>query len=363
MAGLYIHLPFCRSKCLYCDFFSTPALGSVNSLPEAIAAEYARRADEITEPFKTVYIGGGTPSILPPDTLRRIIESLPVGDAVEFTIEANPDDITPDVVKLWRDMGVNRVSLGVQSFDDRELKAVGRRHDSDGARRAIAAIIDNGIANVSADLIYGLPGQDIASWKSSLLTMLSLGLPHISAYCLTYEPGTVLHSRLEAGKLTATDDRVLEEMYMLLCSLTVAEGYRHYEISNFALPGMHSRHNSAYWTDTPYLGLGPGAHSFDGKTRRYNLPDLKKYLASDDILCIDNENEDQRFNDVLITALRTAAGLHLTDLPSDRRKYIEKAAAPFLADRSMTLTPDGALRITEEAWFRSDAILRELIVV
>ncbi len=361
MAGLYIHIPFCHSKCIYCDFYSTPRIDSLDQLLDALLREYQRRHDEISETFSTVYIGGGTPSIIPTDKLAQLLRSLPVGDAKEFTIEANPEDITSEAVKAWRDMGINRISMGIQSFDDIELKAIGRRHSADDAARAIETIIGHGITNISCDLIYGLPGQDAASWRRSLDRLLAYRLPHLSAYCLSYEPGTALYARMTAGKIRPTDDEALEEMYALLCRRAAEHGYEHYEISNFALPGMRSRHNSSYWTSTPYLGLGPGAHSFDGSVRRYNPGDLKTYITAADITVIDNENDDDRFNDVIITSLRTSDGLDLGKLTEKRRNYLIKTASPFVTDRSMIKTGQN-LRISEPAWFRSDAILRELIV-
>lgn len=362
MAGLYIHIPFCHSKCIYCDFFSTPRLDSMDALLDAVADEYARRRDEIAETFVTAYIGGGTPSIVPPSGLARLCKALPLTDVEEFTIEVNPEDVTPDRVAAWRDMGINRVSMGIQTFDDDLLALLRRRHSAADAERAIKTILREGISNISCDLIYGLPGQDIDGWEHTLNRLLDYGLSHLSAYCLSYEPGTALYARMTAGKITPTDDSLLADMYDLLCTETAAAGYEHYEISNFARTGMRSRHNSSYWTDTPYLGLGPGAHSFDGRLRRFNSNDLKSYVAGGDITEIDDETEDQRFNDRLITALRTADGLRLDSLTANSRDYLLHAAQPFIDDGSIVETA-GSLRITEAAWFRSDAILRELIVV
>lgn len=362
MAGLYIHIPFCHSKCIYCDFFSTPKLDKLDALLEALAREYDIRKDEITEPFKTVYIGGGTPSIVAPDRLAALCSVLPTLNAEEFTIEANPEDISPEIIKAWRETGINRVSMGVQSFDDNELHTIRRRHNGADAMRAIETLLDGGISNISCDLIYGLPGQDIESWERSLDRLLSYGLPHLSAYCLSYEAGTALHARMTAGKTTPTDDDTLEQMYLMLCDKTSAAGYEHYEISNFAKAGMRSRHNSSYWTATPYIGLGPGAHSFDGKTRRYNPTDLNRYISTADITVIEEENDNERFNDLLITTLRTADGLRLDSLDSKRREYLLNATRQYKND-GILIIDDSRIRIEEKSWFRSDAILRELIVV
>lgn len=362
MAGLYIHIPFCHSKCSYCDFYSTPDTRRVDELLATIRMEFLLRQTEIHEKFSTVYLGGGTPSIIPAYKLAELCRSLPTADAVEFTIEANPEDINPDLIQAWREIGINRVSMGVQSFNDRELQAINRRHDSKVAISAIETLLAGGISNISCDLIYGLPEQSIESWRESLERLLAFGLPHISAYCLSYEPGTALYARMIAGKTEPADDETLTGMYDILCHKTADAGYEHYEISNFAKPGMKSKHNSSYWTSTPYLGLGPGAHSFDGKLRRYNPSNLKNYIEQFPATEIDAENERERYNDTLITALRTAEGLDITGLTQERSKRLLSRAGRFIADGSMTVG-DNHLRISEKAWFTSDAILRELIEI
>lgn len=339
-----------------------PKDNRIDALLHAISSEYSVRQNEIAEPFSTVYIGGGTPSIVEPEKLARLLDTFPLDSVEEFTIEANPEDISPDLIKAWRDLGINRVSMGIQSFDDNELTAIRRRHSSTDAIRAVECLLKEGIDNISCDLIYGLPGQSVKSWKQSLNRLLEFRLPHFSAYCLSYEPGTALYARMTSGKITPTDDDTLFDMYAHLCDAAQRAGYEHYEISNFAKPGLRSRHNSSYWTGTPYLGLGPGAHSFDGETRRYNPGDLSKYISTSANTLVDEETPDQRFNDMLITALRTSDGIDIMRLPSKHAKYIASASAPFLSDGQMIVTESGRLRISEEAWFKSDAILRELIV-
>lgn len=363
MAGLYIHIPFCHSKCSYCDFFSTPDRRRVDELLDTLVREFEMRRGEIEEDFETVYIGGGTPSIIPAEKLQRLCSRLPVGRVKEFTIEVNPEDVDTEAVSAWREIGVNRVSMGIQSFDDQELAAINRRHDSRRATEAIECLRRCGIENISCDLIYGLPGQNLNSWQNSLEKLLSYKLPHMSAYCLSYEPGTALYARMTAGKITPTDDETLERMYGMLCAKTAEAGYEHYEISNFALQGMRSRHNSSYWTSSPYLGLGPGAHSFDGRVRRYNPSNLRAYIDGFPATVIDEENETERLNDKLITALRTDDGLDLNELTQAQARRLQEKTQVFIADGSMSLTPAGRLRISERAWFTSDAILRELIEV
>lgn len=362
MAGLYVHIPFCHSKCSYCDFYSTPDQRRLDALLDTLVREYDDRRSEISEAFKTVYFGGGTPSIIAADKLAKLCDRLPVGDAVEFTIEANPEDISPEIIAAWKAIGINRVSMGIQSFNDDELKAINRRHDSRRAERAINDLLSGGISNISCDLIYGLPGQDIGSWEKSLDRLLAFGLPHMSAYCLSYEPGTALYARMISEKVTPTDDETLQEMYGMLCAKSAAAGYEHYEISNFAKPGMKSKHNSSYWTSTPYLGLGPGAHSFDGSTRRFNPSNIKQYIDSFPSTEIEEEDERERYNDMLITALRTANGLDLSAMARNKAERLMDEAQPFLANGSMIVN-NNHLRISEEAWFTSDSILRELIEI
>lgn len=360
MAGLYIHVPFCHSKCAYCDFYSMPATDLADSYIDAVISEYRSRRDEISEPFTTVYIGGGTPSILSPTQIQRLVTVLPVNGAVEFTIEANPEDINPEIIEVWHTLGINRVSMGVQSLCDDELKAIGRRHNAAEAVNAIKCILDSPIRQLSCDLIYGLPGQTLQSWLKSLSTLLKFNLPHLSAYCLSYEPGTALSARVMAGKLKPTDDDTLRDMYDTLCCLTADAGYEHYEISNFARPGKRAVHNSSYWRSVPYLGLGPGAHSFDGLNRRINPSRLRDYIAGRALTEIEDENDDERFNDVLITALRTSDGLDLSTIGESRARRLMTDASRFINAGLMTIS-SRRLRITEAAWFTSDSIMTDLL--
>lgn len=363
---IYVHIPFCHSKCAYCDFYSTPDSRRMEAVAERILLEYSLRKDELgTEATsRTLYFGGGTPSILPLNLFSRLARGLyRPGETEEFTIEVNPEDVNPEAVAHWRREGVNRISMGIQSFVDSELQAVGRRHSAADAVRAIRTLRQGGIANLSCDLIYGLPGQTSESWQYSLECLLNEHPEHISAYCLSYEPGTLLTRRLEQGRITATDDDTIEEMYTRLCRSLSAGGYDHYEISNFALPGLRSKHNSAYWTGVPYLGLGPGAHSLDFRgVRRYNPPDIRLYTSGEQfpVTAIDDEDDTDRLNDCLITALRTAEGLDISKLEPRRLEELSAKASPFTS-RGLLVHADGRIRIPESAWLKSDGILRELL--
>lgn len=367
MAGLYVHIPFCHSKCAYCDFYSIPNQSKGKEYVDAIMAEYEMRKTEIAEPFKTLYIGGGTPSSLPLEDLRRLITALKTTSMKEITVEANPEDVNDTWATAIASMGVNRVSMGFQSMIDEELKFIGRRHSSRQAIEAVKALRQAGITNISGDLIYGLPGQSIESWRYSLATVLDMQLPHLSAYSLSYEQGTRLYAMLISGKIRETDESTYSGMYDILCRQARAAGYEHYEISNFALPGMRSRHNSAYWEYVPYLGLGCAAHSFDGKTRRSNLANINQYLSQverhNPPYHIEDENRTDLYNDYIITALRTSEGINLDKMNVlfDTQGLLA-AAQPYITQGLMTRERNH-IKIAEQAWLISDAILRDLIVV
>ncbi|MGM9862076.1 MAG: coproporphyrinogen-III oxidase family protein, partial [Muribaculaceae bacterium] len=284
-------------------------------------------------------------------------------DVVEFTIEANPEDVNPDKVALWRDCGINRVSIGVQSLCDDELRAVGRRHDADAAIKAIDTVASGGIANISADVIFGLPGQSLDSLALTLRTLLALPVTHLSAYCLMYEPGTRLYAMRQRGVIADTDDDVIEQMYRLVCDMTADAGFDHYEISNYARPGCASRHNSAYWVGTPYLGLGPAAHSFDGSVRRYNPSSIKQYLAAENPAIVDPETPAQRLNDVIMTRLRTAPGLPLNAIDPAFFNEVLAAAQTHICSGNLILSDDNRLYIPKTQWLIADTIIRDLFVI
>lgn len=370
MGGVYVHVPFCGSKCRYCDFYSVRA-GAVagEAYVDAIAKELAARRGEIPGPFDTVYIGGGTPSTLPAEALRRMIRLL-VGESregAEVTVEVNPDDITPALSEMLVEAGVNRVSMGIQSFDDAELRAIGRRHDAATAIAAVGMLRSAGIGNISCDLIYGLPGQTAESFRRSIDSMIALAPQHISAYLLSYEPGTWLTRELQAGRIRQATDDEAEAYYNLLCRSLSDAGYEHYEISNFARPGMASRHNSSYWDPSiPYLGLGPAAHSYDGhRRRRANVSSIGRYLASpadaaDPDLC-EELTPAELLEERIMLGLRTAAGLYLTALaPSDAEIILRRARQSLAAGHILRPEPQ-RLVIAEGSWLIADALIAELI--
>lgn len=371
MAGLYIHIPYCRNKCAYCDFFSTPNTNEMHRYVTALTDELKLRQDEISEPFTTLYLGGGTPSMLPPSYLAELVDNISriidTGLLKEVTIEANPEDVTPQTIESYLNTGINRVSIGVQSFNDDALEAISRRHRSDASSAALNVLHDANI-NYNADLIYGLPGQTPEAWKTDLMQLLSFRPPHFSAYLLSYEPGTRLYARLMAGEVIETDEDIAKKMYDTLCYIADNAGYIHYEVSNFALPGLQARHNSSYWKYAPYLGLGVAAHSFDGKTRRFNPSNIKKYIEKIEHGCtayaIEPESERNRLNDYIITSLRTSDGFDL-DFASQRfdPSLLDEFISNVTRVGTMGIERTGShYRIPARKWLSSDAILRELIL-
>ena len=369
MAGLYIHIPYCHSKCAYCDFYSTPSVKSMGQYVEALLCEIELRINEITEPINTIYIGGGTPSILPINLLDKIIAEIAnyvdIGCLDEFTIEANPEDVKEEWVDAVKKNGINRVSMGIQSFNNDELIAINRRHTAEVALNAIKTLQKKGITRISGDLIYGLPSQDLDSWKKSLDTLLSLGLPHFSSYLLSYEPGTKLYVRLMAGKVEEASEELANEMYQYLITEARRYGYNHYEISNFALPNCEAIHNTNYWRDLPYLGVGVSAHSFDGEKRRVNPSNIKHYISQLQqgkcVFEIEEEDADARHNDYIIVSLRTSQGIDLNHYQSRYKYDILTIAKPHIDAGRMVLT-DTHLAIAEEAMLISDRIMLDFIV-
>ena len=340
----------------------------------ALVAELRLRINEIRgNRISTIYIGGGTPSILPAPLLTQLIEGIlnqltsanALNEIEEFTIEANPDDISADVLNLYNNLGINRVSIGVQTFDDQLLSYLGRKHNSSQARNALELLSSSGF-NYSADLIYGLPDQGLYDWQAQLSTLLSYEPPHFSSYLLSYEAGTRLYARLVAGKVEEASEELATSMYDHLISIASSAGYEHYEISNFSRPGKAAVHNSNYWNLTPYLGLGVSAHSFDGLDRRSNPPKINTYI--DSILAgkpyceVEEETDDDRLNDLIITSLRTSQGLDMNLLKQFPERLQNEFAENLKSVGSRIYLESNRLKIPEDSWLRSDAIFRDLIL-
>ena len=364
MRGIYIHIPFCHSKCFYCDFYSTPRNDLFERFVDALIAEWEERHND-NEEFHTLYLGGGTPSTLPPSQLRRIFNCFSGMPFEEVTIEVNPEDVTREFLTFLKDTPVNRVSMGVQSTNDEELKRIGRRHSATQALDAALLIKENGF-DLSLDLIYGLPGQTYDSWNRSLGDILNLRPDHLSAYLLSFEPNTRLSVMKRRGEVREATDFEAQNYYDTLCRTAAESGYEHYEISNFALPGKRALHNSNYWNLTPYLGLGPGAHSFDGRSRSYNPSNLKEYiLAGGKGFNVKEQAEpNDALNDYLIIRLRTSDGLDLIDF---EERFGEKATGQLRRElnrqllKGLLISDGKKYRIPENHWLISDSIISSLL--
>jgi len=370
MAGLYIHIPFCVTRCVYCAFYSQTDRALQQPYLQALLQEMSLRRDEVREPVSTVYVGGGTPSCLDAGTLQGLFDGIrtyfPWQKNAEITLECNPDDVTPDFVRLLGTLPINRISMGVQSFDDRRLRFLRRRHTARTAMDAVGLLRGAGLDNLSIDLMFGFPDQTVAEWEADIDAALRLRPRHLSAYCLTYEEGTPLYRMRTEGKVKEISEDGYVAMYGLLTARMHAAGYEHYEISNFALPGYRSRHNSAYWQAVPYMGIGAAAHSYDISTRSWNTADIRRYMESLNRGILPSETEiidgDTRYNDLITTALRTADGIDLTWLDESSRDYLGRQAEKYLADGRLAL--DGnRLHLSEEGFLVSDMIMSDLMRV
>lgn len=375
MAGLYIHVPFCAKRCLYCDFFSNTEMKYKEPYVTALIRELEIRKDYIgNEPLETIYFGGGTPSQLQATDFERIFDAIQrlfdTSGCKEVTLEANPDDMTPEYVTGLRRFPFNRISMGVQSFKAEDLRFLNRRHDRGQALRAVELCKENDLANISIDLIYGLPGQTLKEWESNLDKAIRLDIPHISAYHLIYEEGTALYKLKEAGKISPVEEEVSVSLFTSLIDRLTANGYLHYEISNFARPGMISRHNSSYWTGKKYLGAGPSAHSYNGESRQWNVSSLPAYIRGIESGSPEIEVEEldinTRYNDFIITGLRTMWGVNLTEIQgqfgNDKLIYCQKQAAPYLK-QGLLIEKDATLTLSRNGIFISDSIMSDLLWV
>lgn len=373
--GIYIHIPFCKSRCIYCGFYSTTNKELKERYVDALIREIHMRKDDFARigtslspsSTSTVYFGGGTPSSLSVCDIERIVgalESTFNGTPSEVTLEMNPDDVTEDYIKAVRQMGINRISMGIQTFDDSRLQFIRRRHNASQAEKAVMTIREEGIHNVSIDLMFGFPNQTMDEWVTDIDKAIALHPTHISAYSLMYEEDTPLFRMLQKGEINQIDDETSLAMYTELINRLTANGYEHYEISNFAMPGYRSVHNSSYWHDTPYLGFGAAAHSYNKDTRSWNIPDLKKYIESIESGVLPSELEvidaDTHYNDLITTALRTREGLNLDDLPQKYREYALVNARKSISEHLLEAT-DSHIRLTREGLFVSDMVMSELI--
>ncbi len=375
MAGIYLHIPFCRKRCHYCDFFKSTDLSQKIRLLGGLRKELESRAFELSsEKINTIYLGGGTPSVLLIDELKEILytirQNYQVSPEAEITMEANPDDLSPAILSAIREIGFNRLSMGVQSFSESDLKLMNRRHGVMQALQSVKWAKSARFSNISIDLIYGLPNQTLEEWERNVRIAVELDVQHISAYNLTYHEGTVFYDRLKKGILKELPDELSLQQFEMLIRILNEAGFEHYEISNFCKPGLYSQHNSSYWKSKKYLGIGPSAHSFDLVTRRWNVSSVSGYLdglennkpySESEIL-----TEQDRYNDYIITGLRTIWGISeelvQTEFSDHYLVHFQKIKNKYLHSGHVLVT-SGKTYLSPEGLFISDQIMADFMVV
>lgn len=372
MAGIYIHIPFCRQKCHYCNFFSIASTKMKSQLLESIHCEIKQRTDYIgDETVNTLYFGVGTPSLLDAYEMQALIDNLRrhynVADEPEITLEANPDDLSEAWFASFTKTGINRLSIGIQSFFNEDLHYLNRVHNAKKAEQCIQLAREYGYENLTIDIIYGIPGLTNDKWRRNLDKLFSYEIPHISAYALTVEPKTALHTLINKGKMKPLIDEQQVQHFEILAKAMAEHGYEHYEISNFCKPGRYSKHNSLYWLGGNYLGLGPSAHSFNGESRQWNVSSVGNYVKQRDFK---NEVYDkeklslhQRYNEYVMTSLRTSWGCNLQHIENafgkKYRKICEKAAQPYLDEGKLVLE-QSTLYLTNSGKLFADGIAAEM---
>ena len=423
MAGIYIHIPFCMSKCGYCGFYSLPSLKLKERFLEALKAEIVGRRDYLKQrshcghdpqspslmeshynpPIQTLYFGGGTPSLLSIDEIGDILhfikDTYAVAENTEITLEANPDTLSLEYLEGLRQLGVNRLSIGIQSFFDNDLKYLGRRHDAHHAQQCLDWAHLAGFSNISIDLIYGLPTSNAEQWNKNLDIFFAYGLPHLSAYALTLEPNAILTKQIELGKVLPINEEDTLRDYEILCKRAAENDYLHYEISNFCKSGMHSKHNASYWFGTPYIGFGPSAHSYEGISRQWNVSSIEQYCKAfsatsrhceersnpdTEVLCLDcfvvpprndakrvqkpvSEIErltlEQQYDEYVMLRLRTHWGIDLKWLKREMGErfstYCERHAQPLITQGRLSQARE-FLYLTDEQMLFADGVAEEL---
>ena len=374
MSSIYIHIPFCKQACYYCDFhFSTNRQRQEEMVRALIKEIRMRRSEMENRIVESIYFGGGTPSVLKPEEIESIIKviftNFKVSNDPEITLEANPDDLDEERLEAYKDVGVNRLSIGVQSFRDTDLIWMNRSHTARQAELCLEGVFKY-YENVSIDLIYGIPGMSLEEWDENLRKALRYNLPHLSAYALTVEEGTVLYHNVQKGKAPPIDEIRAEEDFFHLVTLLSVEGYDHYEISNFGKPGFYSRNNSSYWQGKPYIGIGPSAHSYDGNVRRWNIRNNRKYLKAleEGIAFYQDEvlSKVDKYNEYVMTGLRTQWGISLQVLETDfgpaQREYLLRQATQYLKEGYLVLK-NNRLLVTHKGKFLVDGIASDLFMI
>ena len=373
MAGLYVHIPFCKQACHYCDFHFSTDTGTRIELVNALTHELALQKDYLGEEINTIYLGGGTPSILNRgelDTLFSVIRThFTLAPHAEITLEANPDDLTKEKLEEIRAIGINRLSIGIQSFDDNLLKYLNRVHDANGARRCLKYVREAGFNNISIDLIYAIPGQSQKIWKATLQEALHFLPEHISSYGLTIEERTVFGNWSKRGKLHPMDEENSAQQFEMMADMLLQAGYGHYEISNFCKPGFHSRHNSSYWKQSRYLGIGPSAHSYNGESRQFNIRNNASYVRSINKGIVPFEREmltrENKINEYILTTLRTEWGCDLSFLKQHLDDDLLHRCGDnlsLLQQNGLIMIGNGILQLSRKGKLLADKIAEDLMV-
>jgi oxygen-independent coproporphyrinogen-3 oxidase len=375
MAGIYLHIPFCKQACYYCNFHFSTSLLQQEAMVNSILQEITLQKDYLAqEPVHTIYFGGGTPSLLKEQELTALLSHLratfTIAADAEITLEANPDDLTAEKLVQLKAAGINRLSIGVQSFHEEDLTWMNRAHNSRQALDCIKQAQDLGFQNITIDLIYGGPTLTNEGWEQNVKQAIALGVPHLSCYALTVEPGTALDHFIKKKKMAATDPDKAAQHFEMLMEWLGAAGYEHYEISNFALPGWHSRHNSSYWQGKPYLGLGPSAHSFNGTSRQWNIANNAQYIKSIAAATVPFEIESlttaMQFNEYIMTSLRTSAGCNLEwvaeKFGTDLTIHLLAHSEPYIKMGRIERVGE-ALRLTKAGRLFADGIAGELFIL
>ncbi len=374
MSGIYIHIPFCKQACHYCDFHFSTNLKKKEEMVLALAKEIQLRKSEFQDEIvETIYFGGGTPSILSIEDLRFLVDEVyrnyKVVENPEITVEANPDDLDNETIRQLANSPVNRLSIGIQSFFEDDLKMMNRAHNVEEAKKCLE-IATQYFDNISIDLIYGVPEMSNEKWLQNIETALSFGIPHISSYALTVEPKTALHSFIQKGIIPQPDDEVAQEHFLILVDKLSENGFIHYELSNFGKENYFSKNNSSYWLGKKYIGIGPSAHSYDGKNRGWNVSNNSLYIKSiqENKLPIEIETltKTDRYNEYIMTGLRTIWGVSLERVEQEFGKtyldYLNQQAAKFIEDH-LLFVDDNILRTTKKGKFLSDGIASDLFLL
>lgn len=375
MAGLYIHIPFCRQACHYCNFHFSTTLNLQQNVVDAMCMEMKQRADEAGgKTLDSVYLGGGTPSLLTEAQLKQLFDSVKrvwgIESNAEITLEANPDDLTAPKLQELKRAGVNRLSIGIQSFRQQDLELMNRAHNAEEAKHCVQLAHEAGFENITIDLIYGTPGMDDEAWRQNLQEALLLNVPHISSYCLTVEPKTALQHMVDKGLTPDVDEDQAEKQFHILRETLEANGYEHYEISNFAKPGHRAAHNTSYWQGVPYIGIGPAAHSFNGHLRRWNVANNIKYIKALESAAEYFETEilspADQVNELLMTGMRTCFGVGIQRIEEIAGKQavesILEDAQPYL-ESGVLVQENGVLYLSKQHRFIADSIISDLFLV